>query len=193
MYGKVFIPILFLALAFASSWWFTMPLWNEPTGAQEFADKSISELRADEVVYADAFAKMREIEIARTGLASKYNAVSDENRARLGKVAPDAVDSVRLVLDLENVARKHGLKLRSVAASDVSSGAGGRGESSAYEPLLFSFSAVGAYEKFMPFIADLEASVRLVDIAGVDFESKDASEYVYGISLRAYQLAEQEE
>ena len=185
------MPLLFLALAASVTIWFTVPLWNGVAGAAEFADKSIAELKADEAVYADAFAKMREIELARTGLASKYNAVSEADRGRLLKVAPDAADTVRLVLDLENVARAHGLKLRSVTAGGAPSPTSGpRQEELAYEPVLFSFSAVGAYEKFMPFLADLEASVRLVDIASVEFESKDAADYVYGVSLRTYQLAQ---
>ncbi|MDP3661440.1 MAG: hypothetical protein Q8R17_01115 [bacterium] len=189
MYGKFLIPVLFLGLAASVTAWFTVPRWRDATGATEFAAKSVVELKADEAVYGDAFSKMREIELARTGLASKYNAVSEESRTRLGKIAPDMVDSVRLVLDIENVARKHGLKLRSVSNSAVSSSVGGRQTSErAYEPLLFSFSAIGQYEKFMPFLADLEASIRLADIAGVDFESKDASDYVYGISLRTYKL-----
>ncbi|TSC84090.1 MAG: hypothetical protein G01um101417_359 [Parcubacteria group bacterium Gr01-1014_17] len=189
MYGKFFIPVLFLGLAASVTAWFTVPRWRDATGATEFSAKSISELKADEAVYGDAFSKMREIELARTGLASKYNAVSEENRTRLGKIAPDMVDSVRLVLDIENVARAHGLKLRSVSTGAAPASRGGRqGEEKTYEPLLFSFSAIGAYEKFMPFLADLEASIRLADIAGVDFESKDASDYVYGISLRTYKL-----
>lgn len=194
MNGKFFIPLLFLGLAAGVSYWFTMPRWRTATGATEFAAKSIMELKADEAVYTDAFSKMREIELARTGLASKYNAVSEENRTRLGKIAPDMVDSVRLVLDIENVARAHGLKLRSVSSGTASVSSGGRQtEAKAYQPLLFSFSALGPYEKFMPFLADLEASIRLADIAGVDFESKDASDYVYGISLRTYKLADKTE
>lgn len=192
MNGKLFAPLLFLALAASVSYWFTLPRWNTATGATDFAEKSVSELKADETVYGDAFSKMREIELARTGLAEKYNAVSDENRARLGKIAPDAVDSVRLVLDIENVARTHGLKLRSVSAGAVEptspSIARRGGEDTPYRPILFSFSAVGPYEKFVPFLADLEASIRLADVAGVDFESKDSSDYVYGISLRTYKL-----
>ncbi|OHA19487.1 MAG: hypothetical protein A3C08_02085 [Candidatus Taylorbacteria bacterium RIFCSPHIGHO2_02_FULL_47_18] len=189
MYGKLLIPILFLALSASVSAWFTKPLWNEVTGAAEFSDKSIAELRADEVVYGDAFSKMREIELARTGLAAKYNAVSEENRVRLQKVAPDTIDSVRLILDIENVARTHGLKLRSVSASASASPSGGRrAEENGYEPVLFSFSALGAYDKFVPFLADLERSVRLSDIVGVDFESKNSSDYVYGITLRTYKL-----
>lgn len=189
MNGKFFIPILFLALAAGVSYWFTVPRWRNATGATEFAEKSIAELREDEAVYGDAFSKMREIELARTGLASKYNAVSEENRTRLGKIAPDIVDSVRLVLDIENVARAHGLKLRSVSSGTVPVSSGGRQtEAKAYQPLLFSFSALGPYEKFMPFLADLEASIRLADIAGVEFESKDAADYTYSISLRTYKL-----
>ncbi|KKU58436.1 MAG: hypothetical protein UX81_C0022G0003 [Parcubacteria group bacterium GW2011_GWA2_47_12] len=189
MYGKLLIPILFLALATSVSAWFTKPLWNEVTGAADFSDKSIAELRADEVVYGDAFSKMREIELVRTGLAAKYNAVSEENRTRLKKVAPDTIDSVRLILDIENVARTHGLKLRSVSASAASVLSGGRrAEENGYEPILFSFSAIGSYEKFVPFLADLERSVRLSDIAGVDFESKDFADYIYGITLRTYKL-----
>lgn len=189
MYGTLFTPLLFLAFAASVSFWFTVPRWNAATGATDFSDKSVAELHADETVYGDAFGKIREIEVARTGLAEKYNSVSEENRVRLGKVAPDAVDSVRLILDIENVARTHGLKLRSVSAGAEPARSGGRrAEEALYQPLLFSFSAVGPYEKFVPFLADLEASVRLADVAGVVFESKDASEYVYGISLRTYQL-----
>lgn len=192
MYRSFLIPVFLLALAAALSFLFTLPRWRNATGAMEFADRSISELRADEAVYTDAFNKMREIELARTGLAAKYNAVSEANRAQLEKLLPTHSDSVRVVLDIENVARAHGLKLRSVSAGVPTPGVGRHAEDEAYQPIAFAVSALGAYEKFVPFLADLEASVRLADISGVDFESKKSGDYIYGVSFRAYQLRSKE-
>lgn len=188
MYRSFLIPVSLLALAVALSFWFTLPRWRDATGAVEFSHKSIAELRADEAVYADAFGKMREIELARTGLAAKYNTVSEADRVRLEKLLPTHSDSVRVVLDIENVARAHGLKLRSVSTGAPLPRVGRRAEEEAYQPIAFSVSALGAYENFVPFLADLEASVRLADITSVDFESKKSGDYVYGVSFRAYQL-----
>ncbi len=195
MHGTFFIPVFFFALAASLTAWFTVPRWNGPTGASDFMRKSIAELKADEAVYRDAFSKMREIELTRTGLAARYNTVSEKDRVRLGKLLPDTIDSVRLILDIENVARMHGLKLRSVSASVESSSAGGSRQTAEqiYQPTTFSFNAIGPYENFVPFLSDLEASVRLSDVTGANFESKDSAEYVYGITLRTYILSENKE
>lgn len=188
MYRSFLIPVSLLALAAALSFWFTLPRWRDATGAVEFSLKSVAELRADETLYADAFNKMREIELARTGLAAKYNAVTEEDRTRLEKLLPGHSDSVRVVLDIENIARAHSLKLRSVSAGAPSPGVGRRAEEDLYQPIAFAVSALGAYERFVPFLGDVEASVRLADITSVDFESKKSGDYVYGVSFRAYQL-----
>jgi len=154
----------------------------------EFLGKSVTELRADEQIYQDAFDKMREIELARSGLAAKYNSVREESRARLEKFLPSHADSVRIVLDLENMARTHKLKLRTVSVTPPSNTSGARPIKKNYEALTASVSVVGDYEKFVPFLSDLEESVRLSDITGVSFESKNEKEYVYGINLQTYQL-----
>jgi hypothetical protein len=186
MRGNFLIPLASLALAVALTLLFTLPRWNGASGAPAFAAMSVTELKRERAVYQEAFDKMREIELARTGLAAKYNKVSEEDRERLLTVVGDHPDSVRMVLDIENRARARGLKLRSVSASAETGGA--REHESDAEPILFSFSAVGPYTAFVPFLADLEASVRLADIESVDFESKKEGEYVYSVSLSFYQL-----
>jgi Tfp pilus assembly protein PilO len=189
MNNSFLIPTFLIALSAALTWIFTVPSWKNPTGAFEFSAKSVAELRADEQVYQDAFDKMREIELARSGLAAKYNAVKEEDRTRLEKFLPAHADSVRIVLDLENMARTHGLKLRNVSVTPPVDKIGARASEENYQLLTASISAIGDYEKFVPFLADLEESIRLSDITGVSFESKDAKEYVYGITLRTYQLS----
>lgn len=195
MYNSFLIPTLLLALSLSLTFLFTVPRWRTPTGAAEFAQKSVTELRADEAVYADAFNKMREIELARSGLAAKYNAIKEEDRTRLLKLLPAHADSVRIVLDLENVARTHGMKLRSVnmSAPAPTTVGGARAASEPYEVLAAALVAVGPYEKFVPFLADLEASIRLADVTGVEFESKEKNEYAYGITVRTYQSAKETE
>ncbi|MDP3965268.1 MAG: hypothetical protein Q8Q13_00520 [bacterium] len=169
------------------------PTYGGRTGYLELERRSIVELREEKDRYAEALEKTKEIERARTGLLEKYNNISIEDRTRLEKLLPDHIDSVRLIIDINNIASGYGMTLTNISISE--SGVSGFEESNEaigpqeerFRAVEFRFGITGAYDEFRAFLFDLERSLRLVDVRTVTFGA-DEEEYDYSITLVTYRL-----
>ena len=96
-----------LILVVASVWLFIgyiNPTYTGKTGSVEPSGKSIVELQVDEQNYTNALTKTKEIERFRTGLAAKFDALNPSDVEEVEKLLPDHIDTVRLILDINNIA-----------------------------------------------------------------------------------------
>ncbi len=106
----VFMPIFFILVA--GGLFFT---YVDPTY------KSVQALIAENDRYDQALTKAKELQSARDGLLSRYNTFNDTDLERLQKMLPDQIDNVRLILDIESIAKQHGLTLDDFGFSGDSS------------------------------------------------------------------------
>jgi Tfp pilus assembly protein PilO len=194
------VATAFLIIAVAIFAFFTNPRWSGVTGSADFSEKSVAELRKDEVEYASALEKTREIERVRSGLLTVYNSIASEDLERLKRLVPDHVDTIRLLLDIQRTAA-----LRNLLLTDISLGAdreGGNGsqpptltpgigpvETRGFDTIELGFTVSGTYESFVAFLRDLEESLRVVDIVNLTFDSSKGLSYQFEINLRTYKLA----
>ena len=58
----------------------------------------------------------------------------------------------------------------------------------AYESVILSFAVSGSYITFRSFLADLEQSLRLVDIVGLSFASNESGIYDFTVRIKTYWL-----
>lgn len=157
--------------------------------------------------YDAALDKSRELQELKRSLLSRYNTFSSDQLARLGKLLPDHIDNVRLTLDLDSMAARHGMAIQNVTLNTPTKktddtkkvtptviGALG-GKQKTYESLTLQFVTAGTYSDFISFMNDLESSLRIVDIVGLTIEpsggnSDTAKEpmYRYNVSIRTYWL-----
>jgi hypothetical protein len=165
---------------------------------------TVKELQIKEEELNDALGKAKELQAVRDSLLSKYNTFSKEDQLRLEKLLPDHIDNVRLVIDIEEIAKRHNLTVSglNIASTDtptsdgsinergVSSGRGALG--SAHGGLVgevtFSFSVSTSYEVFLQFLRDLENSLRLIDVTALSFVSANENFYEFDISIKTYWL-----
>ena len=150
--------------------------------------------------YDEALQKATELQTIKQTLLSRYNTFSPTDVDRLQKLLPDHVDNVRLILDIDSLAGKHGMTLQNVAVSSTAAGqdqtAGGSVGSSKqkYDSLTLKFTTQGSYETFRQFLADLDASLRIVDLISLSIARAGVSPtgggqlYTYDITLRTYWL-----
>ena len=150
--------------------------------------------------YNEALQKASELQTIKQSLLSRYNTFSPSDVDRLHKLLPDHVDNVRLILDIDSLAGKHGMTLQNVAVSSAQSTqseqtAVGSISSSKqkYDSLTLKFATQGTYDTFRRFLADLEASLRIVDLVSLSIartgESATGGQlYTYNITLRTYWL-----
>src|SRR3989344_4547279 len=171
------------------------PAYGALTGAQELSLRSVKELKEERPRYLDAMNKTREVEEARKGLLAKYNAIPTEDRERIEKLLPDHVDSVRLIIDINNVASQYRMTLKNISLvndegkqSKASSAIGPREKR--FKEVELSFNITGSYENFRAFVRDLEQSLRLVDVETVTFAAAEEA-YDYSVTILTYTLSDE--
>jgi Tfp pilus assembly protein PilO len=179
---KLFFPIFMIIIAGAIFFWYIDPTYAD-----------VKNLLAEESQYNDALTKAQELQSVRDQLLARYNTFAQGDLDRLQKLLPDHVDNIRLILDLDSMASKYGMRVHnvsidnptgSVAAAPDELGAG----SNNYESINFSFVVTGTYDTFRRYLSDLEQSLRLVDVVGITFTPTDTGIYDFTIHLTTYWL-----
>jgi Tfp pilus assembly protein PilO len=148
--------------------------------------------------YTQALAKAREVDELKRALIAKYNQFNPKNIDRLKKFLPDHVDNVRLVLDLDGIASRHGLRIGNVAARKEGDKVGTKTaddtigidtavtDARSYKSLILEFTVTASYQDYIAFIRDIEQSLRLVDMVGLTMEATEsASPLTTPLELRA--------
>lgn len=181
--ARLFFPILLVGSAIALFVLYTNPTYQE---AQELQKQSSS--------FNDALNKAQELRAQRDKLLSKRNTFSSENVQKLSRALPDNVDNIRLIIDINNVAARHGLTLRNVALGTVSTSATARSElavgasGSAVGSVNVGFGLSANYDSFLSFLADLEHSLRIIDVEEISFAPGENGLYSFSLSIRTYWL-----
>lgn len=145
--------------------------------------------------YDAALSKASELQQRKQTLLSRYNTFDPADIDRLQKLLPDHVDNIRLILDLDSLAGKHGMAIQNVAVSSAASaqtGVSTLGSVSAskqrYDSLTIKFSTQATYDTFQQFLTDLEESLRIVDLISLSITRSSDGLYTYDMTLRTYWL-----
>lgn len=177
---KLLTPLIFIALAAAIFFWYIDPTYAQLKG-----------LLAQQSELNQALSRSRELQDVRDQLLSRYNTFPQAELDKLQKLLPDHIDNVRLILDLDSMAAKYGMRVRNVTSEgDTSRAASGElgADSSPYESVVLSFTVTGPYTTFRQFLADLEQSLRLMDVVGLTFTAADTGVYDYTLRVKTYWL-----
>jgi len=162
----------------------------------------INALKSKKAELLEALDKAQELRKKVETLESRYNSFTDEQLERLDKMLPDNVDNVQLILDTNNIASLHSMKVRNVkittvASRDTRSGANNdqalaetitRGSVPKQDALNINFTVSGSYREFLNFISDLQRSLRILDTSTLSFSSDPKDFYTYNVSLKTYWL-----
>ncbi len=179
------VPIILFASAIA-----LFVLWTNPTY------QGTKEIRAQVSSYNDALDKSQELRVTRDEKVAAFNTFEPEEKKRLESILPDNVDNIHLIIDIDNIAARHGLALKDVSLGTISDGTktrsalvvGASGSAVGSVELGFSFSA--SYDDFLAFMEDLEHSLRVMDIEKISFASGDikTDQYDFTLVVRTYWL-----
>ena len=120
-------------------------------------------------------------------LVEKEHAMSEADVERLGKMLPDFVDNVRVIIDLTTHMKNSNVLLTSINVpppSPLEEGA----VSAPVGQLDFTLSVRGTYDSFMDFLVGIERSLRLLDVVKINITGSDTGVYTYDLTLRLYWL-----
>lgn len=142
--------------------------------------------------YRDILANAEALGERRDDLLSQYNNVSPAEVARLEKILPANVDTVNLAMNFDSIAARYGISINSVRTVDSKTDTGAGVVQSAgkklYEKVTISFSFIATYENFRRFMADIEKSLRIIDVKSVSFSTTDSGIYEFNVSVDTYWL-----
>lgn len=177
---RLFIPILLIIAAIGLFVVYTNPTYQ--------GTKALS---AQVNAYNDALNKSQELRKVRDSLLSKRNTFSADDLQKLKEVLPDNVDNIRLIIDINNIASRHGLSLSGVNLGEISGKssktvlAGSAG--GPVGTVDVGFSVTTSYEGMLSFMGDLEHSMRLIDVEKLGFAG-GSDQTSYTIGIRTYWL-----
>ncbi len=181
---RYLLPFILLAAAIGLFVVYTNPAYQVRVKAYKGQESS----------YDDALNKSQELKRVRDQLLSKYNTFSADDKGKLEDLLPDNVDNIRLVIDINNIASRHSIAVKSLqigntlssktARSTTAVGASG----SAVGSVELSFTVSADYEHFLAFLYDLEHSLRLIDVEKIDFAQTPTGVNDYSITIRTYWL-----
>jgi hypothetical protein len=188
---KLFISGVGMAVALGIFFMYTQPTYDKTQVLTQEIDR-----------YNQALDKAAELQQLKQSLLSRYNAFNPEDLVRLQKLLPDHVDNVRLILDLDNLAKKHDMSLQSVTISGPRSETAGNASSlgaigasqQKFDSLTLQFSTEATYPVFKQFLGELESSLRIVDLVTLTLSPRSSAAgsneptYSFNITIRTYWL-----
>lgn len=175
------IILIIVAASIGLFYWYTNPQYQV-----------VKELKAEAAQYDQALDNSKELLAVRDTLLSKYNTFRNEDLTRLQKLLPDTVDNVRLVLDLDTIASRYGMRINAVSVGtqgiEERSRTAVGPQDTPYGSVILTFQVATTYPTFIRFLQDLEQSLRLTDVVSITFAEPRGDLTEYRISLRTYWL-----
>jgi Tfp pilus assembly protein PilO len=148
--------------------------------------------------YNSALSAAEKFKSREDALIADRNNLPPEGLKRLETFLPDGVDNVQLILDLNALATRSGLRLASfeVATPESATGAAAPvaasfnlgGDSKPTDSITISLSAVGSYESLHTFMSAAENSLRPLDLEAFTLTNSETGVYGYTLVYRIYWL-----
>ena len=178
---RLFLPIIVIVAAGLVFFKLTDPMLAK-----------VDELKVEKAKLDEGLKNARELRTVLDALLATRNSFNQSDLDRLGKFLPDNVDNVRLIIDINNIARPYNMTIRNLRIKADED----KGEASVIEggerlnkgAVTLGFSVSGSYENIQPFLEDLAKSLRLVDISAVTFSSNEKNLYDYSVEIQTYWL-----
>ena len=160
-----------------------------------FTRVKLDEARAVDTInkqYQKALSNSEQLVKDRDKVLAAYNQISPAHQERLHKIIPDNVDNVRLIIDVNGVASRHGLAIKNVKTTTPKDLPDLTGTSAVnndkYNTVTLNFDISADYQTFLTFLKDLEASLRILEISKISLKTTDTGIYEYGLEVKTFWL-----
>lgn len=153
--------------------------------------QSAQELKAQEQELASALTNARELQAARDELLQRFNSFTTNDITRLETLLPNNIDNVKLIIELDALARRYGLRIENIDTieQNLSQEEEQARQALPYESIDLAIGVEGTYERFVEFIEQVERSLRLIDVQNISFRALETgNNYKYDMTVRTYWL-----
>ena len=150
---------------------------------------NIKGLQQNKADYDIALSNSKELQSERDTLLAKYNSMSKSDLAKLSKLLPDNIDNIRLIIEIDDMAKTFGMRIRDFKTDTNQNTDTIGADNTPYGTLNLSFSTTAPYNTFLAFIHSLEESLRISNINSIQFSSSDTNAlYDYAVTVKTYWL-----
>jgi Tfp pilus assembly protein PilO len=183
---RAFVPILLLIISIVGGYAIVNPMYQE-----------VKSLNADASQYRQAISKGKEFESKISSLTAQREALAFEDIERLEKMIPDNIDNVRLIIEIDSLAKKYSNGIKNIRVGDLKANTNTndrnrRVDTNVYETISLGFSVSMTYDQFVLFLKDLESNLRLSDVTTLSFIPIDTSNvYEFNLNVKTYWLKSQ--
>ena len=150
----------------------------------------IKVLRKQVYSYNETINTAKKVRISIDKTLGDYNGISQDNVDRINKMVPSGAESMKLVVQIDEMMRKNGLILASIDSKDVvdkkSASSAQKNGGRTAETVSLSMKAHGSYESFRSFIKELEKSLRLIDVISVKISPVGQDDYSFSMEAVSY-------
>lgn len=154
--------------------------------------------RVDKKAADFAIDRLEEIEARANELRDDYNNISAASLKKAERMIPKGGGMAALVADLELLAAKNGMRLKSmdfgmpVISGETAIGEDGDAAGNEFNvrrgayTLPLSIQVAGKYDSFRRFVAEVELHERLIDILTVNFAASEKDDAAFSIRANVY-------
>ncbi|MFA6077404.1 MAG: hypothetical protein WC724_00025 [Candidatus Paceibacterota bacterium] len=190
---KIIFPILLLGTSGLMLFMFTNPNYEK-----------IQAKKVELASYNEALDNSKLILGQKDKLLSIVNEIPEEQKLKLEKLLPSNIDNIRLILEINNIAKRYGVILRAIEFGSTpqavpKTAIGQKAPTNApdlgnsdYGTVTLGFTMVASYPTCVSFLKEIETSLRLVEIKSVIFDapmsSQDKDLYTFRIELNTFWL-----
>lgn len=174
-------PLGYLMLSLSIGYVFVYSPWSEVSALNDSKDQ-----------YTQFMDTISQIETKKNDLQSQFNQISEEDKRDINTVLPNSLDYVKLVSEIDNVAKNYGIIIDKINLNNLDSSVGdsvaNAEPSKPYRSAILGFSFVSDYKKAMSFIDELERSMRILDIRSMKIDQETEGGYIYSVQFETYWL-----
>jgi hypothetical protein len=156
--------------------------------------KSIMPLQTQVKQYKNTLLAAEDFNRKEAQLATERNAIPADAVARLLAFLPDGVDNIQLILDLNALASRTGVKLSDFNIKSSEDSGSGNGPSplesggATTDHIEITLRATGTYDAFRTFLSSVERSLRPLDLVQITITDSATGVYTYDMTYRIYWL-----
>lgn len=178
---KGFTPVILIALAIGLFYFYISPTYDE-----------VKALEVEQDRYSEALDVADELQDLKGSLLNTYNGFSAADLNRLRKFLPENIDDVRLVVDVNSIARENGILIEDILIGDEQNVEGRRrivdASSQMVNTLKLQITFNATYSQFVSFMSDMESSLRIINVVGINFDSTElvGNGYTFVVNLETY-------
>lgn len=192
--SKVVTPILFIIIAIGLFFTYLRPAYGVLQAFQAQTDVLDSTIKESENLIQ-----------MHNDMLTQYENIDPTDHAKLKKILPDNIDVVRLIMDIDALSIKHNLVIDSFEVpqirdieQDARNSRNARQSEEELKPVgsaVLSVECKGEYQDFKNFLTDIEHSLSLLDVVGLEIEVPNIlkpevtdDNPMYTLDLQAYWL-----